>query len=220
MWNSIVTLAKRVNVPVTASTTPSQYAEMQRDLWSKSAKYGYGFVYFALVLLVTTSLIRFWHIWGDKMRVAYYREHRLQLYPNASTSDESGPPSAGIDASNAQFYPAQTATNTPRRREWLFQRYIPLQKAIALMRCIFYRPIPVFEIGNWEIVFPSLAVTVVVLAALIFVVLYCFVPQPLYYWSIALGSPPLAIRAGMLAVAMVPWIVALATKANIITMLT
>ncbi|KAJ5092610.1 hypothetical protein NUU61_007480 [Penicillium alfredii] len=88
------------------------------------------------------------------------------------------------------------------------------------MRWIFYRPMPVLRIGSLEIVFPSLAVTVIVLSALIFVTLYCFVPQPLYYWSVALGSPPLAVRAGMLAVAMVPWIVALSTKANFISMLT
>lgn len=220
MRESIISLAKRINVPVTASTTAIQYAEMQRDPWVKSAKYGYGFVYFAVVLLVITSLIRFWHIWGDKMRVAYYRENRLQLHPNASTSDEYELPSAGTDASNAQFFPPQTVISPPKRRESLFQRYIPLQRAIALMRWIFYRPVPVLKVGKWEVVFPSLAVTVIVLAALIFVTLYCFVPQPLYYWSVALGSPPLAIRAGMLAVAMVPWIVALATKANFITLLT
>lgn len=220
MWNSLASLAKRVNVPVTASTTATQLAEMQRDPWSQSAKYGYGFVYFAVVLLVTTSLIRFWHIWGDKMRIAYYREHRPQIHPNASMSDEYELPSAGTDASSAHFFPPQTISPPPKRRESLFQTLIPLQKVIALMRWIFYRPIPVLKIGKQEFVFPSLAVTVIVLAALIFVTLYCFIPQPLFYWSIALGSPPLAIRAGMLAVAMIPWIVALATKANFITMLT
>lgn len=216
----MVSLAKRVKVPVTASTTPAQQAEMLRDPWSKSAKYGYGFIYFAITLLVATSLVRFWHIWGDKMRIAYSKEHRIPIHSNASTSDDYELPSPSTDASSAQFFPPQMAATQPARRESLFQRLIPLQRVIALMRWVFYRPIPVLKIGKSEIVFPSLAVTVIVLAALIFVTLYCFIPQPLYYWSIALGSPPLAIRAGMLAVAMVPWIVALATKANFITMLT
>jgi NAD(P)H-flavin reductase len=221
MRDAILSLVKRVNIVVSASLTKAEIAESQRDPWSKSAKYGYGFVYFAVVLLVITSLIRFWHIWGDKMRIAYFRESRPQIHPNTSMcNDEYELPSAGTDASSAHFFPAQMTIAPPKRRESIFQRIIPLQKVIALMRWIFYRPIPVLSIGKKEFVFPSLAVTMIVLIALIFVTLYCFLPQPLYYWSIALGSPPLAIRAGMLAVAMVPWIVALATKANFITMLT
>jgi len=51
---------------------------MNRDPWSQSAKYGYGFVYFAVVLLVTTSLIRFYHIWGDKIRIASSRNNNHQ----------------------------------------------------------------------------------------------------------------------------------------------
>lgn len=217
--DGIRSLAKRVNVPVTASTTDVQLAEMQRDPWSKSGKYGWGFVYFAVVLLVITSLIRFYNIWGDKMRIALYKEDRSQ-FPNSSTPDEYELPSAGTDASTAHFFPPSGLPAPPKRRESIVQRVLPLRKAIAFMRWIFYRPIPTVNIGKTEFVLPSLAVTVIVLAALIFVTLYCFVPQPLYYYSVALGSPPLAIRAGMLSVAMVPWIVALSTKANFITMLT
>lgn len=221
---SLKTLAKRVNVVVTASTTDKELVEMNRDPWSQSEKYGYGFVYFAVVLLVITSLIRFYHIWGDKIRIAKFKEQQTMMFTGSphsvSTPDEYELPSAGTDASSAHFFPAPTLKPQIKRQESLIQRAIPLQKVIALMRWVFYRPIPVVRIGSLEFVFPSLAVTVIVLSALIFVALYCFLPQPLYYWSIALGSPPLAIRAGMLAVAMVPWIVALSTKANFISMLT
>ncbi|KAJ5367943.1 uncharacterized protein N7496_007703 [Penicillium cataractarum] len=222
--DSLRSLAKRVNVVVSASTTQKELAEMNRDPWSQSAKYGYGFVYFAVVLLVTTSLIRFYHIWGDKIRIAKFKEQQSAIFSsspnNVSTPDEYELPSAGTDASSAHFFPAPTQIPQIKRRESLVQRMIPLQRVIALMRWIFYRPIPVVRIGSVEFVFPSLAVTIIVLAALIFVALYCFLPQPLYYWTIALGSPPLAIRAGMLSVAMVPWIVALSTKANFISMFT
>ncbi|CAG7932536.1 unnamed protein product [Penicillium olsonii] len=220
MLNSMLSLVKRINVPVTASTTAAEAAEMQRDPWSKSAKYGVGFVYFAVILLVITTLIRCWHKWGDKMRIALYKENRPEIYRDDSVPDEYELPSAGTDASNAHFFPEPTATSPTKRSESILARIVPLNKAIAFMRWIFYRPIPTLKIGKLEVVFPSLAVTAIVLAALIFVTLYCFVPQPLYYWSIALGSPPLAIRAGMLAVAMIPWIVALSTKANFITMMT
>ncbi|KAI4728029.1 putative FRE ferric reductase-like transmembrane component [Aureobasidium sp. EXF-10728] len=74
---------------------------------------------------------------------------------------------------------------------------------------------------GWRpIIFPSLGAVVIVSFALVFVVLYCFIPQPLYWQSIQFGSPPLAIRAGMIAVAMMPWIVGLSMKANIISFLT
>jgi predicted ferric reductase len=69
-------------------------------------------------------------------------------------------------------------------------------------------------------VFPSLAVSVIVVLALLLGVLYCTLPQPLFWESIAYGSPPLAVRSGMMAVALMPWIVALATKANLISMVT
>ncbi|KAJ5143540.1 Riboflavin synthase-like beta-barrel [Penicillium bovifimosum] len=220
MMDSIVTLAKRVNVIITASTTDAEIAEMQRDPWSKSAKYGVGFVYFAVVLLAITTFIRCWHIWGDKMRIAFYKENRPEIFRDDQVSDEYELPSAGTDASNAQFFPSPTAISPPKRQESLLARIVPLNRAIAFMRWIFYRPVPVLKIGKIEVHFPSLGVTATVLAAFIFVTLYTFVPQPFYYWSISLGSPPLAIRAGMLAVATIPWIVALSTKANFITMMT
>ncbi|KAJ5595567.1 uncharacterized protein N7459_001775 [Penicillium hispanicum] len=220
MSDSAMSIAKRVYVAVTASTTPAEQAEMQRDPFKQSQKYGWGFVYFAVVLLVVTSLIRFYHIWGDKMRIAYHKEHRLQAAPAISTPDEYELPSASTDASNAQFFSSQNFPPSSKRRESMILRAVPLQKVIALMRWVFYRPIPSLRIGTVEVVFPSLSITVIVLVAFIFVALYCFIPQPYYYWTITLGSPPLAIRAGMLAVAMVPWIVAVSTKANFISMLT
>ncbi|CAI7665368.1 unnamed protein product [Penicillium viridicatum] len=191
MLSTIVSLAKRIHVPITASTTAAEVAEMQRDPWSKSAKYGVGFVYFAVVLLIITTFVRCWHKWGDKMRIALYKENRQEIFRDDSVPDEYELPSAGTDASNAHFFPSPTAVSPPKRQESILARIVPLNKAIAFTRWIFYRPVPVLRVG-----------------------------KPLYYWSIALGSPPLAIRAGMLAVAMIPWIVALSTKANFITMMT
>lgn len=91
---------------------------------------------------------------------------------------------------------------------------------LALVRFVFYRPLPVLRYKKGEFQFPGPGTVFIVLVALIFVTLYCFVPEPLYYSSIGFGSPPLAIRAGMIAVAMMPWVVALSTKANFITVVT
>lgn len=98
----------------------------------------------------------------------------------------------------------------------------PLNNLIAFFRFIFYRPIRqiVVKKGWRPIVFPSLSVIVIVALALLLGILYCTLPQPLFWDSISFGSPPLAIRSGMMAVALLPWIVALATKANLISMVT
>ncbi|KAJ5919285.1 hypothetical protein N7466_010228 [Penicillium verhagenii] len=180
----MLSFAKRVYVEVTASTTTAEQNEMNRDSFRKAGKYGYGFIYFAVVLLVTTTLIRLYHGYSDKIRIILYKESGPQTFYGSSTPDEYELPSAGTDASSMQFFPPTT-------------RYVPPETRI-----------PPSKIYSLEQV------------AFLFVALYCFVPQPFYYWYISLGSPPLAIRAGMLAVAMVPWIVALATKANIISMMT
>ncbi|KAJ5724272.1 hypothetical protein N7488_002307 [Penicillium malachiteum] len=220
MLDTMHSLARRVYVAVTAATTQKEQNEMDRDPFRKAGKYGYGFVYFAVVLLLITTLIRLYHGYSDKVRIILYKESNSQTFHGSSTPDEYELPSAGTDSSSAHFFPFPTTSPTSQRRESLVQRFIRLNKVIAFFRWIFYRPIPTLYIGGMHFVFPSLAVVTIVFIAFAFVTLYCFVPRPLYYYDIALGSPPLAIRAGMLAVAMIPWIVALATKANFITMAT
>ncbi|KAF7717925.1 Uncharacterized protein PECH_002671 [Penicillium ucsense] len=215
---------KRVNVVITASNTPEEIAETKRDPWSQSAKYGHAFVYFSLVLLAFTSLVRFYHIWGDKIRIAKYKERQPVFFDSSdlcvSSDADHVTTSASTEASTAHLFPkTRLVSHTKREASW-FSGFMPLQEVIALMRWIFYRPVPVLKIGTFCIVFPSLAVTAIVLAALVFVTCFSFLPQPLYYSSIALGSPPLAIRAGMLAIAIVPWTVALGIKANLISLLT
>ena len=65
-----------------------------------------------------------------------------------------------------------------------------------------------------------IAVLGCVFIAVTFVTIYIFLQQPLYWQSIQFGSRPVAIRAGMISVALTPWIVATSTKANIIACVT
>ncbi|EAW08887.1 putative metalloreductase transmembrane component [Aspergillus clavatus NRRL 1] len=219
-WGSVASLVKRINIPTTASTTPDVVAERQRDPWSQSGKYGLGWVYFCIILLALAAVIRYYHVWGDKMRIALCKEDQADTSQTNSPQDEYELPSAATDSSDAQFFPARGPLPGFKKQQSSVSTIAPLNNAIAFMRWIFYRPIPSLKAGKLHIVFPSMGASAVVLVALIFVTLYCFVPQPLYYTSIAIGSPPLAIRAGMIAVAMVPWIVMLSTRANFISMLT
>ena len=201
-WLSLV---KRIIVPITASTTPQEMAEMQQDPWSQSGKYALRWVYFSLVLLVITFIIRLYHMWGDKIRRALYKESALRAKSPRVNVVEHELHSAGTESSTRYLFPIKGELH-PELQQSSVSTVAPLNNMIAFVRWIFYRPIPTIKVSKLEIVFPSLGVTALVIVALIFVVGNCFLPHPLYYSSIALGSPPLAIRAGMMAVAMVPWI--------------
>jgi predicted ferric reductase len=210
-YRALVSLAKRIIVPISASTTPEQMAEMQEDPWPQAGQYALGWVYFCIVLLFFTFFIRLYHIWGDKLRTGLNRKMAME-------SGHTGTNEQELQTAKQSYRTSQASMHLMKQSS--LSTIKPLNKAVAFARWIFYRPIPVLKIWKIEIGFPSLAVTVLVLASLVFVTLYCFVPQPLFYSSISYGSPPLAIRAGMISVAMVPWIVALGTKANLVSMVT
>ena len=216
---ALAELVKRIKVPINSTSSAQMLAAVQRDPWIKSGKYGLGWTYFALIVLVATITIRCYHLWGDKIRTALYKQEVLDAQAPISV-EEYQIPSSLTDNSTQGFFPArgplpekpkdQSSTSTIR---WV-------NASIAFFRWIFYRPIPALKMGKVYIVFPSLGVTVMTLLALAFTLLYCFIPQPYYYASMSYGSPPLAIRAGMLSVAMIPWIIALGMKANLISILT
>lgn len=213
-------LAKRIFVPINAGSSREQIAASKQDPWSQAGKYALGWVYFSVILLFITSALRFYHSWGDKIRIAIRKERGPDQIHDNSSRDEHELSSATTDGSTAPFF--QTGGPLPQagKQQASISTIAPLNNTIAFIRWIFYRPLPVLKIWRLHVVFPSLGASAIVLAALAFVTLYCFVPKPLYYATIFYGSPPLAIRAGMIAVAMIPWIVALSTKANFITMLT
>ncbi|THC99114.1 hypothetical protein EYZ11_001435 [Aspergillus tanneri] len=213
----------RINIPIVASYSPAQIAELQRDPWSRAGKYGLGWVYFCVILLGIATVVRFYHTWGDKIRIALYKEDPTAASPGSGSSqNEYELPSAATDSSTARFFPARGPLPGSKnvKEQSSVSTFAPINNTIAFVRWIFYRPLPVLRVWKLRVVLPSLGASAIVLAALIFVTLYSFIPQPLYYTSIALGSPPLAIRAGMIAVAMIPWIIALSTRANFISMLT
>lgn len=220
MEGSIGSLAKRVNVPINAGSTPEQIAASKQDPWSQSGKYALGWVYFSIILLFIASALRLYHFWGDKIRIALRKEDGFSHIHDNFSRDEYELPSATTENSTAQFFPARGPLPQSKKQQSSITTIAPLNNTMAFFRWIFYRPLPVLKIGKLHIVFPSLGASAIMFAALVFVTLYCFVPKPLYYATIFYGSPPLAIRAGMIAVAMIPWIVALSTKANFISMLT
>ena len=225
----IPSLDKRVIIPCCNNTSPAGLVEAETiDPFQKSGKYALGWVYFSIILLVFVTLMRWYHYWNDKMRVALQKEKSETAAREAANtrSPDSGYDASGLSStrSTKKFFPSEgPLPGQPKEEEppastmsW------PVRTVLAFFRLVFYKPIRSIRYRKrWRpIVFPSLGVIVVVVAALGFVCCYTFVPQPLYWKSIRFGSPPVAIRSGMLAVAMMPWVVALSMKANFIAMLT
>jgi len=219
-------LARRINIPLTP-TSPAGLVEANTlDPWSQSGKYALGWTYFCLALMGIVLAVRVWHYWQDKIRQAIYKQEMEEHYQNLYSLDPDWDQSAAMgSAQPAQtpqrhFFPEETKQETAFRPKAHFSSIGPINDTLALFRWIFYRPIPDVTWRKHRFTFSSLAVLASVFVALAFVTLYCFLQQPLYWRSIQFGSPPLAVRAGMIAVAMTPWIIVTSTKANVLSFVT
>ena len=227
----IPTLHKRINIPCCNNTSPEGLVEASTiDPWIKSDKYALGWVYFCIILLVCVSAVRWYHYWNDKIRLAVHKEEAEEAATTVSPDTDYELSALSSCRSTKKFFPNEGPLPSQARQQPLQASSSPsspttsrpFYAVLALVRSIFYRPIPKFRLRKgWRpVVFPSLGTIFIVTAALVFVLCYDLIPQPLFWKSIRFGSPPMAVRAGMLAVAMMPWIVALSMKANFITMLT
>ena len=95
-----------------------------------------------------------------------------------------------------------------------------LRKLQALGRYVFYRRIR----SSWPaklLDFPAdLGTILFLLITIVFLTALVFAAKPYYREQIGYGSPPIAIRCGLMAFACVPILVALAGKANLVTFFT
>ncbi|KAI9760937.1 MAG: Structural maintenance of chromosomes protein 5 [Chaenotheca gracillima] len=213
-------LSKRILIPINSTSSPGLIEASTQDPWSQAGKYALGWVYFCIILLVFTVALRLYHLWTDKIRTALYKEE-VEISTKTSSPD-SDYEMINLDTNNtvAKLFPRNGQAQQKPKSQSSVSSFGPFNNGIALFRSIVYRPIPDLKWKKRSFSFPSLGVIFVMTCALIFVTLYCFLPQPFYYRSIRFGSPPLAIRAGMLAVAMMPWIIAMSMKANLVSMMT
>lgn len=164
-----------------------------------------------------------YHWLTDRIRRATHKEEIAKPSLSVTSSPDTDYEMANLPTSNStrNFFPRRQEPGLPQSPvESSASTFAPLNNTIAIFRYIFYRPIPSIKIRNFDFGFPSAAVALIFSIALLFVLSYCFIPHPLYYATIAYGSPPLAIRAGMIAVAMMPWIIALSMKTNLVSLLT
>ena len=213
-------LVKRIKIPINSTSPQGLLDASQQDPWAQSGKYGLGWVYLSIILLLFATAIRCYHLWGDKIRTAQYKEDIINSATVFTPESEYELTSARTFRSTQHFFPSNGKLPEKLKEESAVSTIAPLNNIVSLFRWIFYRPVPALRIRRLHIVFPSLGATAVVAISLIFCMLYTFIPQPFYYESISYGSPPLAIRAGMISVAMMPWIIGLSMKVNFITFLT
>ncbi|KAH6710962.1 ferric reductase like transmembrane component-domain-containing protein [Leptodontidium sp. MPI-SDFR-AT-0119] len=216
-------LAKRINIPLTPTSPPGLIEANTVDPWKESGKYALGWTYLCVVLVVLVGITRCYHLWTDKIRQAMHKHEVEQHMVTYSPDSDYAMGNIETGGTAQQLFPRETAEKsfvlTRGQSHW--SSFGVVNDTLALFRWIFYRPVAEIKWKKRTILsFPSLAVIGILLIATAFVTLYCFLPQPLYWQSIQYGSPPLAIRAGMIAIAMTPWIVATSMKANLITMIT
>ena len=223
------TLVRRVNIPFNSSTAPPGLVEAETvDPFSDSGKYALGWIYFSIILLAFAIGARIYNLWTDKVRTASHKDRIMLGNSPVITSPETPYEMTNLytDRSTNKLFPRgdnpTQMSPAVEKEESAVSSISPINNLITAFRYIFYRPTPSIRIHKKvrPMAFPSLAVLAIGFAALTFTVLYCFVPQPLYWSSIRFGSPPLAIRSGMLAVALMPWLVALSMKANLVSLLT
>jgi hypothetical protein len=214
-----LTLLKRVFIPVNASSEAGLIAASRQDPWKEAGKYGLGWTYFCIILLVFTAAARFFNVWKDKIRTALYKEEQV-LSASSSPDTDYELRSLGTPNTSVKFFPRPGEAPKPPKTGSSLSTIRSLNVAIAAARWFLYRPIPPVRWRKRTFTFPTVGAALIMSCAFVFVTLYSFVPQPLYYASLRYGSPPLAIRAGMLAVALVPWIIAMSMKANLVSFIT
>jgi hypothetical protein len=233
---SLHVLLPRVTVPYNASTAPPGLTDaLSVDPWNKSGKYGLVWFYFGLVLLVSTASLHFYHAVTDRIRTAIHEDEQVNSATSSPSTEyemsalKSGkssqiffPPPPTGKSSQAFFPPPSTVDEKARGKEVEYWSFRPILFLVAFFRYFFYRPAPeiAFRKGWRPVVLPAFSTLTVAFLGITMSLLYCFLPRPLFWQSIQYGSPPLAIRSGMMAVALVPWVVATAMKTNVITIIT
>ncbi|KAI4142339.1 MAG: hypothetical protein LQ340_007376 [Diploschistes diacapsis] len=218
----IHSLVKRINITIHPNSSAALNSSVQQDPFVNAGQYSLAWVYFSLVLMAVAFVIHMYHLWTDKIRRALHKEDAVVEGKTSQTSspdDDYEMDNLRTSGSTNRLFPKDRPPVVAPDTESSLS--VPLvDRLFAFVRCIIYRPLPTMKLAKCEIVFPSLSIILLVSAAFILVILYTFIPQPLYYASIAFGSPPVAIRAGMLSVAMLPWTIAISMKANFISIIT
>ncbi|KAJ1602111.1 hypothetical protein NDA14_001796 [Ustilago hordei] len=94
-----------------------------------------------------------------------------------------------------------------------------LSRFTAAVRMLAYRRLPAYRIGFINFRLPVLGATLALSAFMLGFTLWTFIVQPYYRVDRSFGSPPLALRSGMMALGLMPFIYVLGSKVNFVSLL-
>lgn len=95
-----------------------------------------------------------------------------------------------------------------------------LARPVAALRMLSYRRLPSYRFGLINFRLPVLGATLALSAFMLGFTIWAFVVRPYYRVDRSFGSPPLALRSGMMALGLMPFIYVLGSKVNFISLLT
>ncbi|SNX82043.1 related to ferric reductase [Melanopsichium pennsylvanicum] len=95
-----------------------------------------------------------------------------------------------------------------------------LVRSVAAFRMLAYRCLPSYRFGLINFRLPALGASLALGAFMLGFTIWTFVVQPYYRVDSSFGSPPLALRSGMMALGLMPFIYTLGSKVNFISLLT
>ncbi|ANB14209.1 Fre7p [Sugiyamaella lignohabitans] len=150
-------------------------------------------------------------VFDNQLVAEQSRDDTVDLKRDRLTDGLTGGPDfkRGLNGSDLDFVPNSNPSGLTA----------PVRKMVALVRYIGYRRFP--TVWTETVGVPSSVGAVLLLGAgFLYLLLWCFIPRSYYKACIAMGSPPLGIRSGLMANALTPFIYAFAGKINIVTFIT
>jgi hypothetical protein len=214
-------LFPRVVVKNTTNSPPGLIQANLVDPFAKAGKYGLAWVVFGVFFLVMASALYFYHAVTDRIRTAQHEDEVLGYSNTSSPSTDYEMTALKTDKSTSKLFPRADDIESQHidSKFWTFR---PVLVLIACFRFIFYRPAPEIRFRKtWKPTeFPAFSTVMIAFLGVTMSVLYCFIQQPLYWQSMAFGAPPVAVRSGMMAVSLMPWIIAMAMKTNLVSLVT
>ena len=192
-----------------ASAKPINLSADPDEAWASQKDHGHWISYYFLVSL---AILTARHLLE---RILDAREK--QNLPSAVSGYQESPSCAGRDPSTE---PTKQPANTKRLAQRL--SHVPIHGQMqAAFRFLAYRRLP-FALTRWLPFssMPSSGLAIFLLLSTAFQVGLIISKQNFYHESLRFGAPPLSIRSALMAIAMVPVQVTLASKANFVTALT
>lgn len=103
--NVLTTLVRRINIPFNSSSPAGLIEANTRDPWKKSGKYALAYVYFCIPFLIVAGLLRYYHLFTDKIRTALHQEEVLKSATTSSPDTDYEMSVIYTDKSTNKFFP-------------------------------------------------------------------------------------------------------------------